>query len=142
MSEKKNIKRELYESVKAQNEMIDVESAKMRDKYSTDLKRVQQMQNNIMGWNVFNFYLWVIYYVVVFIIIYLFVKDQLDVFPNQKLYFSVALLLYPFLITTIELLLYYLFDFLISVIKGVPYPKYSKKEASVSIFDSLPALYY
>ena len=34
MSEKKNIKRELYESVKAQNEMIDVESAKMRDKYS------------------------------------------------------------------------------------------------------------
>ena len=56
-------KRDLYNSVKWQNEMIDVENARIRDKYSTDLQRVKHMHQDVMGWNVVNLFLWWIYYI-------------------------------------------------------------------------------
>ena len=63
---------ELREMVKWQNMMIDVENAKLRDKFSTDKERVKHMQNNIMGWNQLNFILWFVYYFVVLVIFYIF----------------------------------------------------------------------
>ncbi len=135
-------KRELYNSVKWQNEMIDVETAKLRDKYSTDNERVKHMNNNIMGWNVFNFYLWWIFYIIVAVVIYLIIQNRLDISEKRKYYIIGGLLVYPFLISTLELLVFNLYQFLISVIKGIPYPKYSTTAQTGTVFDSLPAFYY
>jgi hypothetical protein len=137
-----NTNRDLYNSVKWQNEMIDVENAKMRDKYSTDRERAKHMNQNIMGWNVFNFYLWWIFYIVVGVVIYLIINERLDVSPKHKWYLVGGLVVYPFLISSVELLLYNLYHFLVSIIKGTPYPKYSNKPKSDSVFNTLPAFYY
>jgi len=136
-------KRDLYNSVKWQNEMIDVDNAKMRDKYSTDVQRVKHMNQNIMGWNVLNFYLWWIYYIIVCVVVYLIIKDKLDIISNKHKYYIVGgLLVYPFLISTLELLAFNLYQFIISLIQGIPYPKYSTKTQTGSVFESLPSFYY
>ena len=135
-------KRDLYNSVKWQNEMIDVENARLSDKYSTALQRVKHMHQNILGWNVVNLFLWWIYYIVVAVVVYMIIKERLDISPKHKWYLVGGLVVYPFLISSVELLLYNLYHFLISVIQGVPYAKYSSKPKTDSVFNSLPAFYY
>lgn len=135
-------KRELFNSVKWQNEMIDVENAKMRDKYSTDLQRVKHMNTHIMTWNVFNFYLWWIFYIIVGIVVYMIIKEHLDILPKYRWYLVIGLVIYPFLISSVELLVYNLYHFIISLINGVPYPKYSSKTKTDSVFNTLPSFYY
>lgn len=138
MSEK-----ELYHTVKTQNMQIEVESAKLRDIYSTDNKRIQHMENNIQGWNLFNFYLWVIYYMLVAAILYiLFAQDNIDLSKRTKTYISLALVLYPFLITTLELTLYNIYDFVKSLVFGLPYQKYTESQPAPTIFDALPPSFY
>lgn len=134
---------ELREMVKWQNMMIDVENAKLRDKFSTDKERVKHMQNNIMGWNQLNFILWFVYYFVVLVIFYIFYKnDSMELTKNQKIYIAIALVLFPFLITTVEVLLYNLFSIIISLIKGTPYPKDKNSQPSFSLLDGLPQIYF
>ena len=132
----------LYESVKSQNKMIDVESSSLRDKYSTDNQRSKYMINNIMNWNYLNFYLWIAYYIVVLVIFYLFIKGNIELPQRIKIYISVGLLLYPFLISTIELAIYNFLQLLKSVIIGIPYPKHTRDQPSFSVFNGLPSLYY
>jgi hypothetical protein len=134
--------RDLYNSVKWQNEMIDVENAKIRDKYSTDNERVKHMTQNIMGWNVFNFYLWWIFYIIIGAVIYLVIQNRLDISEKNKYYIIGGLLVYPFLISTVELIAFNLYQIIISLIKGIPYPKYSTTAQTGTVFDSLPAFYY
>jgi|SaaInlV_150m_DNA_5_1039734.scaffolds.fasta_scaffold51587_1 hypothetical protein len=132
-----------YNSVKDQNHLISMESSKMRDKYSTDIQRSKHINNHIMGWNVVNFYLWWIYYIIVAVVIYLIIKDRLNIPENRKIHLGLLLLIYPFFISTIELFFYNVYHFLVSLINGVPYPKYSNKPmGGDSVFNSLPAFYY
>ena len=69
-------KEKVYEMVKWQNEMIEVESAKLRDQYSTDQARIKHMNNNLLGWNQLNVILWLIYYVVFIVTLYLLYNKQ------------------------------------------------------------------
>ena len=134
---------ELYNMVKWQNEMIDVENAKLRDNYSVDKQRVLNMTNNIQGWNQLNFILWWIYYIIVVVIFFIFFRnDTIPLSRNQKIYVSVALLLFPFIITTIELALYNLFIFISSLVQGYPYPKDGDSQPTFSFLNGLPSVYY
>lgn len=134
---------ELYNMVKWQNEMIDVENAKLRDNYSVDKQRVLNMTNNIQGWNQLNFILWWIYYIIVFVIFFIFFRnDTIPLSRNQKIYVSVGLLLFPFIITTIELALYNLFIFISSLVQGYPYPKDGDSQPTFSFLNGLPSVYY
>ena len=134
---------ELYNMVKWQNEMIDVENAKLRDNYSVDKQRVLNMTNNIQGWNQLNFILWWIYYIIVFVIFFIFFRnDTIPLSRNQKIYVSVGLLLYPFIITTIELGLYNLSIFISSLVQGYPYPKDGDSQPTFSFLNGLPSVYY
>jgi hypothetical protein len=136
-------KRQQYNSVKDQNHMIANETSKMRDKYSTDIQRSKHINNHIMGWNVVNFYLWWIYYIIVAVIFYLIIKDQLNISENGKKVIGIFLLIFPFLISTIELICYNVYHFIVSLINGIPYPKYSNKPmGEESLFNSLPAFFY
>ena len=137
MSEK-----ELYHTVKTQNMQIEVESAKLRDIYSTDNKRIHHMLNNIQGWNMLNFCLWVVYYVLVAATLYLLVQDNIELSRRAKIYLSIALVLYPFLITTLELFLYNTFEFVRSLALGLPYKKHSENQPTLTIFDALPPSFY
>ena len=133
---------DLYESVRMQNQQIDNESANMRDSYSTDKQRIKYMNYNIINWNRLNFYLWSVYYIIVIVIYYLFIKGEIELKKNSKIYISILLFIYPFLISTIELIIYNFFYFLYTVIVGIPYPKNTDKQPHFSVFNGLPSLYY
>ena len=138
-------KHDMYNMVKWQNEMIEVESAKLRDQYSTDQERIKHMNNNLLGWNQLNVILWLIYYVIFIAIVYLLYKKQSEhiiLTKNQKIYLGLGFLLFPFLFFIIEILIYNLYVFIISLIQGVPYPKYSDKQPALSFMDALPPIYY
>ena len=45
------------------------------------------MHNNIQGWNMLNFYLWVIYYMLVAVILYLLIQDNIELSKHQNLPF-------------------------------------------------------
>ena len=127
------------------NEMIEVESAKLRDQYSTDIQRIKHINNDLLGWNQLNFILWLIYYVIFFVIAYLLYNresEKIVLTKNQKIYLGLGFLLFPFLITSLEILIYNFFVFIISLIQGVPYPKYGDKQPTLSFLDALPPVYY
>jgi hypothetical protein len=141
----KKTKHDMYNMVKWQNEMIEVESAKLRDQYSTDLARIKHMNNNLLGWNQFNVILWLIYYVVFIVILYLLYNKQSELIvltKNQKIYLGLGFLLFPFLITSLEILIYNLYVFIVSLIQGVPHPKEGAKQPTLSFLDALPPIYY
>ena len=138
-------KKDLYHMVKWQNEMIEVESAKLRDQYSTDLERIKHMNNNLLGWNQLNFILWLIYYVIFLVIVYLLYSKQSEkivLTKNQKIYLGLGFLLFPFLITSFEILIYNFVVFIFSLIRGTPYPKHGDKQPTLSFLDALPPIYY
>jgi len=132
----------LYESVKSQNQMIDVESGNMRDSYSIDSQKGKYMIYNIINWNRLNFYLWSVYYIIVIVIYYLFIKGEIELNKNTKIYIAILLFIYPFLISSIELIIYNFFYFLYTVIIGIPYPKNTDDQPYFSVFNGLPGLYY
>lgn len=138
-------KKDLYNMVKWQNEMIEVESAKLRDQYSTDIQRIKHINNDLLGWNQLNFILWLIYYVIFFVIVYLLYSKQSEkmvLTKNQKIYIGFGFLLFPFLVTSIEILIYNFFIFIISLIRGIPYSKHGDKQPTLSFLDALPPIYY
>jgi hypothetical protein len=96
-------------------------------------------------WNQLNVILWLIYYVIFIAIVYLLYKKQSEhiiLTKNQKIYLGLGFLLFPFLITSIEILIYNLYVFIISLIQGLPYQKYSDKQPALSFMDALPPIYY
>jgi hypothetical protein len=136
-------KEKVYEMVKWQNEMMEVESAKLRDQYSTDNARIKHITQDIMGWNQVNFILWLIYYVIVLGIFYLFYQNEnIELSSNQKKYIGAFLVLYPFLITSFELIIYNFIVFIASLIKSQPYPKQGAEQPTFSFLDGLPSVYY
>ena len=136
-------KEKVYEMVKWQNEMMEVESARMRDQYSTDNARIKHMTNDIMGWSQLNFILWLIYYVIVIGIFYLFYKNEnIELTSKQKTYIGIFVVLYPFLITTLELFVYNFLNFIMSLIKSQPYPKQGNEQPPFSFLDGLPSVFY
>jgi len=133
-------KRELYNSVKWQNELIDVENAKMRDQYSTGVQRSKYLLSDINGWKYYNTLLWFVYYIIVIYICYL-LYNLNDVYTSKKkVYISLGFILFPFLITTVEIYIHRLITFIDSVITMKPYPK-STTAPSLSLLDALPPLY-
>lgn len=136
-------KEKVYEMVKWQNQMMEVESARMRDQYSTDSARIKHMTNDIMGWSQLNFILWLIYYVIVIGIFYLFYKNEnIEFTSKQKTYIGIFVVLYPFLITTLELFVYNFLNFIMSLIKSQPYPKQGNEQPPFSFLDGLPSVFY
>jgi len=136
-----NSKRDLYNSVKSQNAQIEVELAKMRDEYSTDAQRVKYIESEITGWVSINYMLWFVYYIAFIFVSYYLYENQ-DYPNNSKWLYWSMFLLYPFLITTIEIFIYNLFTFLRDFILANPYPKGRNNTPTISLMNALPAVYY
>ena len=138
-----NSKRDLYNSVKWQNEHLENEIAKTRDQYSTDEQRIKYIHSDISGWLAVNYILWFIYYLVFVIVSYLLYENEKYGYTNKRKWFYWTLfLVFPFLITTVELFLYNFFSFIWSLVIARPYPKDRNTTPSLSIMDALPPVYY
>ncbi len=136
-------KRDLYNSVKWQNERIEFETEKMRGEFSTDNQRVKYLDTNVQSWIAINYVLWFIYYAIFFVVAYIIYQNESHGYTNKKkVYIGIAFFLFPFLITTIELLLYKFLLFLWSLITNTPYPKERNNTPSFSFMNALPPVYY
>jgi hypothetical protein len=135
--------RDLYNSVKWQNERIEFETDKMRSDFSTDNQRVKYLDTNVQSWIAINYVLWFIYYAIFFVVAYIIYQNETHGYTNKKkVYIGIAFFLFPFLITTIELFLYKLILFLWSLVTTTPYPKERNDTPSLSFMDALPPVYY
>lgn len=143
MQKNQKTKRDLYNSVKWQNERIEFETEKMRGEFSTDNQRVKYLDTNVQSWIAINYVLWFIYYAIFFVVAYIIYQNESHGYTNKKkVYIGIAFFLFPFLITTIELLLYKFLLFLWSLITNTPYPKERNNTPSFSFMDALPPVYY
>ncbi len=134
-------KKDLYNSVKTQNAQIEYELAKMRDEYSTDGQRVKYVESEINGWSSINYILWFVYYIAfIFVSYYLYENEEYT--GNRKWIYWFMFLLYPFLIISIEIFIYNLFNFLKHFMLATPYPKVRNDKPSISIMTALPSVYY
>jgi hypothetical protein len=143
MQKNQKTKRDLYNSVKWQNERIEFETEKMRGEFSTDNQRVKYLDTNVQSWIAINYVLWFIYYAIFFVVTYIIYQNESHGYTNKKkVYIGIAFFLFPFLITTIELLLYKFLLFLWSLITNTPYPKERNNTPSFSFMNALPPVYY
>ena len=134
---------DLYNTVKWQNERIEFETAKMRDNFSTDNQRVKYLDSDVGGWIAINYVLWMIYYAVFCVIAYVIYQNDTRGYTNKKkVYIGLGFLLFPFLITTLELFIYKLWLFIWSLVTSRPYPKERNDTPSFSFMEALPSVYY
>ena len=70
-SDKSKTLRDLYNSVKWQNERIEFETDKMSGEFSTDNQRVKYLDTNVQSWIAINYVLWFIYYAIFFVVAYI-----------------------------------------------------------------------
>jgi uncharacterized membrane protein YhdT len=136
-----NQNQELYHSAKWQNDMIKTQSTKMRDIYSTDQQKVRYLSVDIQNYVFWNFVLWILYYVISLVAIYFvfYGKNALYFTRWFKIAIVVLFLLYPMIITSLEILVYGLFTYLYSLITNRPYPKTKQYESpAFSFLDAMP----
>jgi len=131
---------ELYNSVKWQNDIMENQNAKMRDAYSTDQRKVDFLISNIAFYTKINFILWIFFYLVVLVAIYFaFYGEKRDILSNRfKIFLIILFLLYPMVITPVELSIYYLVDRIYTLIFGMPFTGYFKNVPEFSLLSALP----
>jgi hypothetical protein len=135
--------RNLYNSVRWQNDMVRTENAKMRDQYSTDNQRVVYLNEDVQWWTSLNFFLWSIYYLAFLAVTYFtfYGKDR-GFSSRTKILILFAFLLYPMVILTLEKWVYDLFHFMYALIVGKAYSKTTEPTPPFSILDAMPPGYY
>jgi hypothetical protein len=131
--------RDLYNSVRWQNDMVLTESAKLRDQYSTDNQRVVYLNEDVQWWTSLNFILWWIYYLAFLAVTYFtFYGKARGYSTRTKILIVCAFLLYPAVILTLEKWVYDLFQFIYALIVGKAYVKTTDATPPFSILDAMP----
>ena len=110
-----------YSAIRQQNILLDEQIQKIKSEYSTDNQNVAHVQEKIMSLKVFNFVLFLMYYVCVIAVIYvLFVLDT-----TYSLYAKIAIIItfvfYPYIIPLVQKGILFLYHFIRSLIHGDVY---------------------
>ena len=135
--------RDLYNSVKWQNDMVRTERAKMRDQYSTDNQRVMYLNSDIQWWSSLDSFLWWIYHLLFLAVgYYIFYGKDRGYSTRTKILILCSFLIYPIVILTLEKWVYELFSFMYALIMGKPYSKITEPTPPFSILDAMPPGYY
>ena len=93
--------KELYNSVKWQNDMMDNQQAKMRDMYSTDQQRVKYLLVDMSWYTYLNFILWCIFYILCLVVIYYtFYGKERGFSITIKIIIVFAFLIFPMVCTS------------------------------------------
>jgi hypothetical protein len=109
-----------YNSIVNQNSQLDYETQKYKNIYSTDQQKSNYQSQQLDVLNTWNSYLFIIYYVFVLILCY-FLYYSNTLLNYMKVSILLSLLLYPFIINTIETNLYNAIRYTFSIINGNVY---------------------
>jgi hypothetical protein len=109
-----------YNSIVNQNSQLDYETQKYKNIYSTDQQKSNYQSQQLDVMNTWNSYLFIIYYVFVLILCY-FLYYSKTLLIYMKVSILLSLLLYPFIINTIETNLYNAIRYTFAIINGNVY---------------------
>jgi hypothetical protein len=109
-----------YNSIVNQNSQLDYETQKYKNIYSTDQQKSNYQSQQLDVLNTWNSYLFIIYYVFVLILCY-FLYYSNTLLNYMKVSILLSLLLYPFIINTIETNLYNAIRYTFAIINGNVY---------------------
>jgi hypothetical protein len=109
-----------YNSIVNQNSQLDYETQKYKNIYSTDQQKSNYQSQHLDVLNTWNGYLFIIYYVFVLILCY-FLYYSNTLLNYMKVSIVLSLLIYPFIINTIETNLYNAIRYTFSIINGNVY---------------------
>lgn len=135
--------KELYESVKNQNEIISVETTRLENVYSTNNRRAQFTMPKYQWVVYINFFLWFLYYILSGFCIYLvfYGKDK-QLSRGAKIMTCIAFLVFPMVILTLEIGIYKLLVYLYALISGNPHQPEKNNTPPFSLLDIMPPGYY
>lgn len=130
--------RDLFNAVNEQNELLEFETTKLNDVYSTNNREASFTYPKYQWYVRINFFLWIIYYILALVsIYYLYFKNTTLTSPSKHI-ICIAFLVYPMFIFTIENLLYKLVTYLFSLFSGMPYKSESNNKPPLSIINLFP----
>jgi hypothetical protein len=108
-----------YVLLKAQNEEIDKQ---LKEQYATHKSKTIYTSQKIVELRNFNFILFILYYISVFILIlYFFLLNRTNFSFIIKIIIIILFIVYPFLIQWIELFIYFIYSYIYAFISGIAY---------------------
>ena len=132
--------KDLYNSVKWQNTIIQNQIAQLRATYSTDEQKIKYMIQTMETTVYINFILWCCYYLCCFIVLYFvfFGSQSENSTINYKIFIIFCFFIYPVIITTLEINSYNFFQYIYSLFFASVYTNDSLDRPSFSILNFFP----
>jgi uncharacterized protein YdcH (DUF465 family) len=115
-----NLDKNFYNSIVNQNNQLDTEIQQYKNNYSTDDQKVFYQSQQVDYLNIFNSYLFIIYYAFLIIFCY-FLYYSNTMSKYMKIGILLLLILYPFSIMMIEKNIYNTIMYIFSFINGIAY---------------------
>lgn len=134
--------KDLYNAVLNQNEILEVETTRLNNLYSTNNREAQFTLPKYQFYVRINFFLWLIYYIVVIVCLYyLFFKEN-DRSPTNRIVITLMFIVFPMVIFTLEYFAYRLINHVATLFSGTPLKQPQNNVPPFSILDILPPGYY
>jgi ABC-type transport system involved in cytochrome bd biosynthesis fused ATPase/permease subunit len=111
---------EVYQKINQQNQALQANIIQYAEADSSDMQHTMYEMNDVATLQQVNWYLFVIFYAVAAVVCFLVLTNEgWNIYV--KLAISLAILIFPFVIYTVEYGLYYLASYLYSLVTFVPF---------------------
>lgn len=117
-----NLDKNFYNSIVNQNKQLDAEIQNYKNNYSTDDQKVFYQSQQVDYLNLFNSYLFIIYYALLVVLCY-FLYYSKTLSKYMRIGMVILITLYPFIIMTIEKNIFVVLMYIFAVINGNAYIK-------------------
>ena len=117
-----NLDWNFYNSIVNQNKQLDTEIQNYKNNYSTDDQKVFYQSQQVDYLNLFNSYLFIIYYALLVVLCY-FLYYSKTLSKYMRIGMVILITLYPFIIMTIEKNIFVILMYIFAVINGNAYIK-------------------
>jgi hypothetical protein len=117
-----NLDKNFYNSIVNQNKQLDAEIQNYKNNYSTDDQKVFYQSQQVDYLNLFNSYLFIIYYALFLVLCY-FLYYSKTLSKYMRIGMVILILLYPFIIMTVEKNIFVVLMYIFAVINGNAYIK-------------------
>jgi hypothetical protein len=117
-----NLDKNFYNSIVNQNKQLDAEIQNYKNNYSTDDQKVFYQSQQVDYLNLFNSYLFIIYYALFLVLCY-FLYYSKTLSKYMRIGMVILILLYPFIIMTVEKNIFVVLMYIFAIINGNAYIK-------------------
>jgi predicted nucleic acid-binding Zn ribbon protein len=113
---------ESYNVILNQNHSLQNTIKNVKEVYSTDDRKIIYENEGITRFKTMSFYLLIIYYILIVLLITFIMNTKKKVTRNTKIMLILLFIIYPFIIGYIENIIYRIFIYIYTFIRGEAYP--------------------